>query len=65
MAGQPSVESLDASSSQTGGATAVHILTAHDVEQLTNVLHSWRRRYLIEIIHLLYHRVRVGLSASF
>ena len=36
----------------------MHIVTAHDVEQLTNVSHSWRRLYLIEILRLLYLRAR-------
>jgi hypothetical protein len=42
----------------------MHIMTAHDVEQLTSVSHSWRRRYVIEILRLLYFRARVGARAA-
>ena len=41
----------------------MHIMTAHDVEQLTSVSHSWRRRYVIEILRLLYLGARVGARA--
>jgi hypothetical protein len=44
----------EAASSQAGGSTAMLIMTGRDLDRLTNISHSWRRRYLTEVLHLLY-----------
>jgi hypothetical protein len=40
-------------------------MTGHDVEQLTNITNSWRRRYLVEVLSLLYSGARTRLLALF